>query len=132
MSRDGFPRAAVAALADSQLRRNLRAATHTIRRNRAAAVAELAEWEQLSETAARIKDEALASLDQQLEQLEQSVTAAGGHVHWARDAAEACALTGNLIEARGATEAIKMKSLTTDEIGLDEALERRGRPTWPR
>ena len=41
MSRDGFPRAAVAALADPQLRRNLRAATHTIRRNRAAAVAEL-------------------------------------------------------------------------------------------
>ena len=130
MSTDGFPRAAVAALADPQLRRNLRAATHTIRRNRAAAVAELAEWEQLRETAARIKDEALASLDQQLEQLEQSVTAAGGHVHWARDAAEACALTGNLIEARGATEAIKMKSLTTDEIGLDEALERRGIAAW--
>jgi L-lactate dehydrogenase complex protein LldF len=130
MSRDGFPRAAVAALADPQLRRNLRAATHTIRRNRAAAVAELAEWEQLRETAARIKDQALASLDQQLEQLEQSVTAAGGRVHWARDAAEACALIGNLIEARGATEAIKMKSLTTDEIGLDEALERRGIAAW--
>ncbi|MFZ0377755.1 MAG: LutB/LldF family L-lactate oxidation iron-sulfur protein [Solirubrobacteraceae bacterium] len=130
MSRDGFPRAAAAALADPQLRRNLRAATHTIRRNRAAAVAELAEWEQLRETAARIKDEALASLDQQLEQLEQSVTAAGGHVHWARDAAEACALIGNLIEARGASEAIKMKSLTTDEIGLDQALERRGIAAW--
>ena len=86
MSTDGFPRTAAAALADHQLRRNLRVATHTIRRNRAAAVAELPEWEQLRETAARIKDEALASLDQQLEQLEQSVTAAGGHVHWARDA----------------------------------------------
>jgi L-lactate dehydrogenase complex protein LldF len=130
MSTDGFPQSAAAALADHQLRRNLRAATHTIRRNRAAAVAELPEWEQLRETAARIKDEALASLDQQLEQLEQSVTAAGGHVHWARDAAEACALTGNLIEARGATEAIKMKSLTTDEIGLDQALERRGIAAW--
>ncbi len=130
MSTDGFPRSAATALADPQLRRNLRAATHTIRRNRAATVAELPEWEQLRETAARIKDEALASLDQQLEQLEQSVVAAGGHVHWARDAADACALTGDLIEARGATEAIKMKSLTTDEIGLDEALERRGIAAW--
>jgi L-lactate dehydrogenase complex protein LldF len=47
-------------------------------------VAELPEWEQLRETAARIKDQALATLDDQLERLEQSVTAAGGQVHWAR------------------------------------------------
>jgi L-lactate dehydrogenase complex protein LldF len=127
---DGFPRAAAAALADPQLRRNLRAATHTIRRNRAATVAELPEWEQLREAAARIRDEALSSLDQQLERLEQSVTAAGGQVHWARDGDEACAIVAQLIEAQGATEAIKMKSLTTDEIGLDEALERRGIAAW--
>lgn len=127
---DGFPGAVAAALADTQLRRNLRAATRTIRRNRASVVAELPEWEQLREAAARIKDETLASLDYQLERLEQSVSAAGGEVHWARDAAEACALVAELMEARGAREAIKMKSLTTDEIGLDAALARQGIAAW--
>jgi L-lactate dehydrogenase complex protein LldF len=129
-ARDGFPRAAAGALRDTTLRHNLRAATHTIRRNRVAIVAELPEWEQLRETAAQIKDESLSTLDHQLERLEQSVTAAGGQVHWARDAAEACDLVAGLIEARGATEAIKMKSLTTDEIGLDDALARRGINAW--
>jgi L-lactate dehydrogenase complex protein LldF len=130
MSTNGFPHSAAAALADSQLRRNMRAATHTIRRNRAATVAELPEWEGLREAAARIKDEALSTLDRQLERLEQSVIAAGGRVHWARDAEEACAIVARLIEARGAIEAIKMKSLTSDEIGLDQALERRGIAAW--
>jgi L-lactate dehydrogenase complex protein LldF len=44
-----FPSAARAALGDAQLRRNLRAATQTIRARRAAAVAELPEFEELRE-----------------------------------------------------------------------------------
>lgn len=80
-----FPDAAASALDDTQLRHNMRAATHTIRDKGARAVAELPEWEQLRVTAARIRDEVLHDLDRYLVQLEQSVTAAGGHVHWARD-----------------------------------------------
>src|ERR1039458_8148234 len=125
-----FPDAAARALDDMQLRHNMRAATHTIRDKRARAVAELPEWEQLRVTAARIRDEVLDDLDRYLVQLEQSVTAAGGHVHWARDGAEACAIVADLTHAAGATEAIKMKSLTTDEIGLDAALARAGIQAW--
>ncbi len=127
---DGFPRAAAVALADPQLRRNLRRATRTIRGNREAAVAEITDWEGLRDQAAWIKHELLSSLDTHLERLEASVTAAGGHVHWARDGDEACALVGDLMHSRGAREAIKMKSLTTDEIGLDHALELRGITAW--
>jgi L-lactate dehydrogenase complex protein LldF len=126
----GFPRAAALALADRQLRHNLRNATHTIRDKRAAAVAEVPEWEALRDAGARMKDEVLRNLDVYLEQLERSVTASGGRVHWARDAAEACAIVTRLTQAAQATEVIKVKSLTTDEIGLNEALEHAGIHAW--
>ena len=127
---DGFPEAAARALGDPQLRHNLRNATHTIRDKRAAAVAEVPEWQELRDAAARIRDEALSNLDGHLERLEESVVAAGGRVHWARDGAEACMIVTRLVRAAGASEAIKVKSLTTDEIGLNEALERAGIRAW--
>src|SRR5580658_6387695 len=84
-----FPAAAKTAVADAQLRRNLTHATHTIRAKRAGAVAELADWEALRAAAKAIKDHTLANLDTYLLRLEANVTQAGGHVHWAQDAAEA-------------------------------------------
>ena len=65
-------------------------------------------------------------LDVHLEQLEQSVTERGGTVHWARDAAEANAIVARLVKATGSDEAIKVKSLATDEIGLNDALALEG------
>jgi L-lactate dehydrogenase complex protein LldF len=117
-----FPAAAAAAVADSQLRRNLTHATHTIRAKRAAAVAELSDWEALRAAAKAIKDHTLANLDTYLLRLEASVTAAGGHVHWAQDAAEANAIVSGLVRAAGADRVVKVKSMTTQETGLNEAL----------
>ena len=68
----------------------------------------------------------MATLPEQLERLEASVTRAGGTVHWARDGAEANAIIAGIAHDHGAREVIKVKSLATDEIGLNEALERRG------
>nr|BFF01884.1 hypothetical protein GCM10020241_35590 [Streptoalloteichus tenebrarius] len=121
-----FPRAARGALADTQLRRNLRKATHTIRDKRAAAVAELADWERLRRAGAAIKDSVLANLDVHLERLEAAVTARGGVVHWARDADEANAIILRLVRAAGADEVVKVKSMATAEIGLNEALAEGG------
>src|SRR3989442_6986057 len=61
-------------------------------------------------------------LDEYLLLFEESVQAAGGQVHWARDAAEANAIVLAVARAHHATEVVKVKSLTTDEIGLNEAL----------
>jgi len=97
-----FPAAAAAAVVDSQLRRNLAHATHTIRAKRAGAVAELADWEQLRQAAKAIKDHTLAHLDTYLLRLEQNVTKAGGQVHWAQDAAEANAIVAGLVRGAGA------------------------------
>ena len=121
-----FPVAARRALADSQLRRNLGQATATIRAKRAAVVAELPDWEELREAGRAIKAETMRHLDRYLEQLEAQVEARGGTVHWARDATEANAIVTDLIRADGATEAVKVKSLATDEIGLNDALAAAG------
>jgi L-lactate dehydrogenase complex protein LldF len=121
-----FPEAAREALADSQLRHNLRVATQTIRAKREAVVSQVDDWEELREAGKQIKEHALRHLDVHLDRLEASVTAAGGTVHWARDAAEANATVAALVRSAGSTEAIKVKSLTTDEIGLNEALAREG------
>ena len=121
-----FPDAAREALDDSQLRRNLGHATATIRDKRAKVVGELPDWEQLRDAGAAIKDRALLSLDEQLERLEESVTRAGGTVHWARDGGEANEIVAGLVRDAGADEVVKVKSIATDEIGLNEALEAAG------
>src|SRR6516165_6061082 len=121
-----FPQAARTAVADSQLRRNLTHATTTIRTKRAKAVAELDDWEQLRQAAKAIKDHVLANLGTYLPRLEENVTRAGGHVHWARDAAEANAIVTNLVKAANASKVVKVKSMATQETGLNEALAASG------
>src|SRR3954451_13419550 len=122
----GFPAAAHGSLADSQLRRNLGKATTLIREKRARAVGELPDWATLRDAGAAIKARAMATLPEQLERLEESVTRAGGVVHWARDGAEANAIVSGIARSHGADEVIKVKSLATDEIDLNDALEREG------
>jgi len=122
----GFPAAAREALGDSQLRANLRNATHTIRDKRAAAVAEVPDWQELREAGRLIKERATRHLDRHLEDLEAAVTRAGGTVHWAADAAAANRIVGDLVEATGQTEVVKVKSMATEEIGLNAALAGRG------
>jgi L-lactate dehydrogenase complex protein LldF len=122
----GFPKAARSALANSQLRRNIGHATSTIRAKRARVVGEVDDWEALRDAGAEIKERALRHLDVHLERLEEAVTRAGGTVHWARDGAEACAIVADVARAHDSREVIKVKSLATDEIELNEALERAG------
>src|SRR5256885_10031868 len=117
-----FPVAARTAVANSQLRANLTHATHTIRAKRAGAVVELADWEQLRQAAKAIKDHTLAHLDTYLLRLEENVTRAGGQVHWAQDAGEANAIVAGLVRAAGADGVVKVKSMATQETGLNEAL----------
>jgi L-lactate dehydrogenase complex protein LldF len=121
-----FPEAARKSTKNAQLRANLTRATHTIRDKRARAVAELADWELLRQAGKAIKDHTLHNLDTYLVQVEEAVTAAGGTVHWARDAAEANRIVADLVRATGQDEVIKVKSMATQEIGLNEALATEG------
>ncbi len=101
-------------------------ATQTIRAKRQAVVQELPDWEALREAGRAIKERVVRHLDSYLLELEVAVERAGGVVHWARDAAEASAIVTRIAAAHGAREVVKIKSLTTEEIGLNDALEAAG------
>jgi len=118
----GFADRARDALRDSQLRRNIRKATTTIRGKTAQVTGELPDWEELRAAGQAIKREAMRELARHLETLEASVTRAGGTVHWARDAAEARRIVTDLAARAGARTVVKVKSMTTDEIELNPAL----------
>ena len=121
-----FEETARESLADSQLRRNLGKATQTIRRKRAVAVEEMPDWEQLREAGRALKSRTLRHLDEYLLRLEESVTRAGGQVHWARDGEEANRIIAGIAKRHDAGEVVKVKSIATDETKLNEYLEREG------
>jgi L-lactate dehydrogenase complex protein LldF len=125
-----FPVAAREAVNNAQLRRNVGAATATIQAKRAEVVDELPDWPQLRAAGAAIKDDVLAHLDHYLVQLETEVTARGGTVHWARDAIEANRIAIDLVRRAGASEVVKVKSMATQEIGLNDALSGAGITAW--
>ena len=127
-----FPTLARKALGDSQLRRNLGHATATIRAKRASVVAELPDWEELRDAGSAIKADVLARLPELLEQFEEQVVARGGTVHWARDADEANAIVVDIVRQVGVRDGslveqvVKVKSMATQEIDLNAALEAAG------
>ncbi len=117
-----YQKAAKTALENPQLRRNLGKATTAIREKRLRVVAELPDWQQLRDAGAAIKTNAMQRLPELLLQLEESVQKAGGKVHWASDAVEANQIVSSIVKSHNAKEVIKIKSITTDEIGLNDAL----------
>lgn len=121
-----FPMAAKAALGDTQMRKNVRHATEVIQAKRARVVGEMPDWQQLREAGKQIRQHTMEHLDFYLEQFEENCTRAGGVVHWARDAEEAKRIVTGLVKASGSDEVIKIKSMTTEEIHLNDALEAAG------
>lgn len=121
-----FTSGAARDLENETLRGNLNFAMHKIRNKRATVVSEMPDWQQLRAAGSAIKQNVLANLPALLEQFEASFTAAGGHVHWARDAGEANAIALRLIQEQGVSEVNKIKSMATQETGLNEFLEDHG------
>jgi len=125
-----FPSAAKSALQNQQLRKNLRLATTTIRAKRALRASEVANWEELRTAGEQIKNRVGRHLDTYLLQAEEAMTRAGVVVHWARDAAEANRIVIEIAKAKGTREVVKIKSMVTQEIELNEALEAAGIAAW--
>ena len=121
-----FPAAAKRELGNAQLRANLGHATHTIRDKRLRVVGELPDWEDLRDAGSATKEAVMAQLPELLERFEKNFTARGGVIHWARDAAEANEIVRDLIREQGVDEVVKVKSMATQEIGLNEYLEEQG------
>ena len=126
LSTETFADNARAALTDTQLRGALRNATSLFGRRRRAAAQSLDNWEELRSQARAIKDETLLHLDHYLEEFTDNAAIAGAIIHWARDAAEANAIVCKLACERNARLAVKSKSMVTEEIHLNAALEAAG------
>ncbi len=126
MNTETFAENAKAALQDAQLRDALRNATTLFGKKRREAAASLSNWEELRSQARAIKDEVLLHLDRYLETFVRNAEKRGAKIHWARDAAEANAIITRLTTERGARNVVKSKSMTTEEIHLNAALERAG------
>ncbi len=121
-----FAKAAARKLTDAQLRANLGHATRTIRDKRAEVVREVVDWEQLRDRAAAIKDDVIERLPQLLAQFEAAATTAGAVVHHAPDAKAANDLVVQIVRNEGVGRVLKVKSMATQEIGLNHALEKAG------
>lgn len=121
-----FEDRAIEAIADGDLQSSLGALRRGFVGNRAQAIAEFPEFEALRTRGAAIKDHVLANLDFYLEKYEAAVIARGGQVHWARDATEACNIIRDICRKTNARTVTKGKSMVSEEIGLNHALEADG------
>jgi L-lactate dehydrogenase complex protein LldF len=121
-----FLAAASQALADPPLQAALIRLTSTLQAGNRRGFAALADSSRLRDHAKRIKEHTLANLDRYLEQLEASVVRRGGHVHWAATAEEARRIVLDIAKASGCQRIVKSKSMTTEEVHLNPALEQAG------
>src|SRR6516225_7603373 len=121
-----FLGAAGQALGDPPLQAALVRLTSTLMAGNRRGYAALADSDALRDHAKRLKEHTLAHLDRYLEQLEAAVQQRGGHVHWAATAEDARRVVGGIAQKAGCRRAVKSKSMTTEEIHLNPALEAAG------
>jgi L-lactate dehydrogenase complex protein LldF len=114
------------AMADEHLQGALDLGTGRLMSNRERAWGELDDVEALRERAREIRARTIAGLDEQLDIFQSALEARGGHVFRARSAEEANAYVVEVCRRVGATKAVKSKSMASEEIGLNGALESAG------
>uniref|UniRef100_A0A8J4HBP1 Iron-sulfur cluster-binding protein n=1 Tax=Acidicaldus sp. TaxID=1872105 RepID=A0A8J4HBP1_9PROT len=119
-----FKENAVHALAEPGLQKALARTKPHFHAKRASAVAALPEFEQLRDIGRNIKNHTLAHLDFYLETWEENVKRAGGQVHWCATAEDARAAVLAICQKAGARTVTKGKSMISEEIALNEHLER--------
>jgi L-lactate dehydrogenase complex protein LldF len=115
-----------AALADEALQRALARVPPGFIAKRAKARNALPEFDALCAQGTEIKTHTLAHLDLYLEAYEKNVTESGGHVHWAATPQDACDIITGICQRAGARLITKGKSMVTEEIALNGALEAAG------
>ncbi len=111
------------AMADAHLQAAYRASTLRLGAHRREAIAEVPGWERLRDHAHAIKHEVMERLDEYLAQFADSVERRGGKVHWAATGEEACRIVCELARRSGARQVVKAKTMVSEEIELNHALE---------
>ena len=112
-----------AALENDVLQGALKRATTTFVHLRREAITSMPDWEALRQRARRVKEHTINHLDYYLEQLVARVEGLGGKVYWARTGDDVNRYIIELARARGVKSVVKSKSMATEEIELNHALE---------
>jgi L-lactate dehydrogenase complex protein LldF len=84
---------------------------------------ELGNWEDWRTLGEEIRTHTLENIDFYLEQLSDNVSKRGGNVYFAETAEEANKYIQNVVKKKNGKKVVKSKSMVTEEIGLNEALE---------
>ena len=115
-------------LADARLQDAVQTATGRLKESRIAAVAPdlLPDYQELRTQAHALKKHAMENLDAYLEEFERNLEAHGGKTVYCQDAAEVADFILGLARERGARLIVKSKSMLTEEIDLNERLEKHG------
>jgi L-lactate dehydrogenase complex protein LldF len=114
------------AMSDAHLQEAYRDSTLRLYRHRLEAISEVPGFQRLRDRAHELKREVMHHLDYYLAQFADNVERHGGKVHWARSGEEACAIVRRIAEGAGADEIIKAKTMVSEEIELNHALEGAG------
>jgi len=113
-------------IADKNLQAALSRLSEGFPMKRLEAISRLPEFKQLCDEAKQIKDHTLANLADYLEAYEEKATAAGAHVHWASDGADAREIILKICQDAGAKTVTKGKSMISEEVAINEHLSANG------
>jgi L-lactate dehydrogenase complex protein LldF len=113
-------------LADAHLQEAYRSSTLRLYEHRLAAIRQVPDFELLRDRARALKREVIEHLDHYLQEFASSAERAGACVHWAESGEEACAQVVEIARRAGVTQVVKAKSMVSEEIELNHALEAAG------
>jgi L-lactate dehydrogenase complex protein LldF len=113
-------------LQNPRLTEAYRSSTLRLVNHRLSAIELVPGFQKLRDRAHELKREVINHLDFYLTQFADNVERRGGKVHWAATAAEACAIVKEIAEKAGAKEIVKAKTMVSEEIELNRALEAAG------
>ena len=127
-----FSAASVAAIKDPKLRRALDRVASGFEVARLDRIEEVTPevWDVWKQQARDIKVHTLEHLDYYLDLLYTNVTAAGGHLHFAKDADQANEIVAHIARTRNVKVATKSKSMVSEELALNPVLESLGVEVW--
>jgi L-lactate dehydrogenase complex protein LldF len=123
---DDFKARSRSVLNDPAQRKNFRGAMDFLQAKRRGQFPDLQELEGLRDLGAAIRRYSLAHLPRLLEQLEANLQARGVQVHWAQNAEEANAIALGIARRVNARSVIKGKSMVSEEVGFNHAMEAAG------
>jgi len=121
-----FKRKATESLRNAKLQKALEKLQSKFVDGRAAAIAELPNFNDIRDAAAEIRARAIENLDQYLLRFEEEATARGATVHWAENGDDVNRVVADIAAQHGARRIVKSKSMVSEECGLNDFLESRG------